>query len=58
MISQQLASPADRAKASQAFLYWPKHSAKPAEQAAWDNKNLGVKDKQALLSKWLRSVQS
>ena len=53
MISQQLASPADRAKASQAFLYWLKHSAKPAEQAAWDNKNLGAKDKQALLSKGL-----
>ena len=53
MISQQLASPADRAKASQAFLYWLKHSAKPAEQAAWDNKNLGAQDKQALFSKWL-----
>ena len=53
MISQQLASPADRARAPQAFLYWLKHSAKPAEQAAWDNKDLGVKDKQALLSKWL-----
>lgn len=53
MISQQLASPAERARASQAFLYWLKHSAKPAEQAAWDNKDLGVKDKQALLSKWL-----
>ena len=53
MISQQLSSPAERARASQAFLYWLKHSAKPAEQAAWDNKDLGVKDKQALLSKWL-----
>jgi len=53
VISQQLSSPAERARASQAFLYWLKHSAKPAEQAAWDNKDLGVKDKQALLSKWL-----
>ena len=53
VISQQLASLADRARAPQAFLYWPKHSATPAEQAAWDNKDLGVKDKQALLSKWL-----
>jgi len=52
-IDQIMGSAPDRAKASQQFLYWLKYCAKPAEKAAWDNKDLSVKDKQALLSKWL-----